>query len=234
MVEIGEDRLGEHPHDLAQLVGVGGVGLGQLVELLEHPVGMHERQGRQTDLDPGLRRIGGNRTLAGRGRAGMDPNALSARAKRFVGTGVELVAQLVADRRAQDLERSGGIVVAGQHDDGGDLGQISERHDGSTEVGHRRPVTVEEVAGVQDEVGLCGTGDVDDLGDRRVVVFGPGSVPDRDAEMPVGGVQDPGCCRVWWRDVDRNGRCRAHMSSNRASASASAVGDSSTSESRVA
>ncbi len=78
-------------------------------------------------------------------------------------------------------------------------------------------MTVEQIAGVQNEVGLLRLGDGDDLGDGCVVVVGSRVVADTDAEVPVGGVEDAG------------GAGRHHIPSSSERASASSSGRASTS-----
>jgi hypothetical protein len=82
---------------------------------------------------------------------------------------------------AQKLEEMRGVVVSGEDDNRRDLCQDAQRVAGQLEVVNCRPRTVEEIAGVDRQVGREFTPDIDRLLENVSEVFAPLGVAIRPA-----------------------------------------------------
>lgn len=81
-------------------------------------------------------------------------------------------------------------MIAPDHHRRRDAGQPLQGGDPEPQRGKGGAVGVEEVACVDDEVGLLGGGDRQKLPKGGAVVFRPVVAPQFGAEVPVGGVEE--------------------------------------------
>ncbi len=171
-IVTGAQRLAEHVLDAPDVIGVHARPVFGGGEFFEEVRAAHEGNRRQADRLPVAR------------RKREDPAV--ARSARPVD---EAHARFRAAQHREDAEQLGRVVVAGEHDDRRYLRQLVEHLDAQAHVVEGGRGRVEEVAGVNDEIGPELARDRDRLGVDFFVVGPARLVVGGAAEVPVGGVQ---------------------------------------------
>ena len=92
---------------------------------------------------------------------------------------------------SEELQQLRRVVVASEHDDRRELGKLPQRVAGQLKIVDRGPRTVEEVARMDNQVGLNSRATSTVCSSNIGQVFSPRRVAVRAAEMPVGDVQQP-------------------------------------------
>ena len=169
---------------VAQVPGVVPGGGTRTGEAVQEPVLVDERQRGQPDP-----------LIAPAGRVIQDPAVA-----RMPGPGHKpepgrrAGAGVLGERvhgEVQGLHQRGRVVVAGQHDDRGDARQVVQHPQGPAQVRGGRPVGIEQVAAVDDQVRPGLLRDAGDLGQHRVEVLIAGPPSYGPPQVPVRGVQQP-------------------------------------------
>ena len=153
---------------------VGGRPRRRVLEAVDHPVRVHERQER----DPDDLAVG----------AGQVEHAALLRRPHAVDEADARVGPL---EPVEEAEERGRVVVAGEHDHGSDRRELLQRLDGEGHLGVAGPEPVEDVAGVEDEVRPHLAGELDDLPERGLVVGHAGRAVRLAPDVPVGDVEEP-------------------------------------------
>ena len=115
---------------------------------------------------------------------------------RCAGLGDEPHRRARPEQHREHLEQRPGIVVARQHDRRGDRAEFVERVERQPQVGGGGPQSVEDVAGMDDQIRLGGAGLGDDLGQDGFVVGRAADAPQRLSDVPVGGMEQAGHLRA--------------------------------------